>query len=213
MVFFSNIYILGGISHNPMKLPQNPHDRLFKSLFSDKKITADYLQNFLPADLIQKLSLDSLEMDSNSFITPELEEFYSDIVYHCKMGEQEISISLLFEHKSNVPKYPHLQLLKYMLAMWDYQLQNKIPLQAVIPIIVYHGRKKWRIRALSSYFGRINEALLPFIPEFTYHLTDLNQWSEEALLQLRAGLVINAFLLLKFHVDRKDLEKVISTIV
>ena len=97
--------------HNyPMTSPSNPHDSLFKATFTDRKIAADYIRNFLPQELVRDLDLESLSLEAGSYITPELEPFYSDIVYQCTYGKRKVMLTLLFEHKSRPPQYPHLQL-------------------------------------------------------------------------------------------------------
>lgn len=147
-----------------MMPPSNPHDSRFKATFTDRQIAADYLRNFLPPELSKNLKLDSLQLESGSYITPELESFYSDIVYQCAYGRRKILISLLFEHKSAPPRYPHLQLLRYMIEAWERSAKNKGPLRVIIPIIVYHGKRKWQVRPFHSYFGKLSKALLAFIP-------------------------------------------------
>ena len=186
-----------------MTPPQNPHDGLFKATFTDRQIAADYIRNFLPPDLVKHLDLESLALQPGSYITPELDPFYSDIVYQCNYGKRKILITLLFEHKSSPPLFPHLQLLRYMIEVWEQSAKKRGRLRVVIPIIVYHGKRKWLIRPFRSYFGRLSKALLVFIPQFDYHLTDLRQWSDEALLRLEAGLLINTFLLFK-HYGEED---------
>ncbi len=80
-----------------------------------------------------------------------------------------------------LPIYPHLQLLRYMLEIWEYCEKNKLPLIAVIPIIVYHNKhqRKWIKKPFESSFKHIDEDLKPFIPTFDYQLTDLTQYSQE----------------------------------
>lgn len=195
-----------------MASPQNPHDSLFKATFTDRQIAADYLRNFLPPELSKNLKLDSLQLESGSYITPELEPFYSDIVYQCTYGRRKILISLLFEHKSAPPRYPHFQLLRYMIEAWERSAKNKGHLRVIIPIIVYHGKRKWNIRPFHSYFGKLSKTLLAFIPQFDYHLTDLREWSDEALLRLEAGLLINTLLLFKHYGEADYIRKSIRTL-
>lgn len=195
-----------------MAPPQNPHDSLFKATFTDRIIAADYIRNFLPPDLVQHLDLDSLLLEPGSYITPELEPFYSDIVYQCMYGKRKVMLTLLFEHKSSPPRFPHVQLLRYMIEAWEQSAKNKGSLRVIIPIIVYHGKRKWHIRPFHSYFGKLGNPLLAFIPEFDYHLTDLREWSDEALLNLEAGLLINTFLLFKHYGEEAYIRSSIRTL-
>ena len=83
-----------------------PHDHLFKSTFSDKRIARDYIRNFLPSSLTTKLDLNSLELSSTSYVNADLEESISDVVYSCGYGRESLILSLLFEHKSS-PERDH----------------------------------------------------------------------------------------------------------
>ena len=49
------------------------------------------------------------------------------------------------EHKSYKDKKVILQLLSYMLKMWKRDMGDKRPLRIIIPLVFYHGRKKWDI--------------------------------------------------------------------
>ncbi|MCP4992174.1 MAG: Rpn family recombination-promoting nuclease/putative transposase, partial [Gammaproteobacteria bacterium] len=60
----------------------NPHDKYVKSIFSDHEAARDFLQHFLPADIIPLLDLASLDIQKDSFIDPDLQEHFSDLLYH-----------------------------------------------------------------------------------------------------------------------------------
>ena len=68
-----------------------------------------------------------------------------------------------------------------MLNIWDISLKQKEKLPVVIPIIIYHGIEKWKVKPLHSYFDNIDEDLMPFIPNFAYILSDLSMYSNEEI--------------------------------
>ena len=139
-------------------------------------------------------------MDNNSYIDEELEEQFSDIVYTCEYrGTGQIRITLLFEHKSYHVKYPHFQILKYMLRIWETCIKQNAELTPVIPVVIYHGEGKWDCRNLPEYFTGIDKSLSRFIPGFDYILADLSQYTDEEIkdsLFQRVSLE-TAFLLMK----------------
>ena len=188
-----------------MSTPNNPHDKLFKAAFSEKDVVIDFIDNFLPERVGDKIYKDSLTLMPVSYIHPSLADFYSDIVYSCEFGESSIQITLLFEHKSYVPEYPHLQLLRYMVEAWFQMLKQEEELKPIIPIVVYHGKDKWAIRSFEEYFGTIDPALRPFLPSFEYLLTDLNKWSDERLEKLSMGILRQALVLLKDTRNQMDI--------
>ncbi len=133
-----------------------------------------------------------------------LKESFSDVVYQCPLvsKEQSVLISFILEHKSKAEAMPHLQLLRYMIDGWEEQIKQKQALNLIIPIVVYHGQQQWHQRDLSSYFGfDIPQSLLPFLPQFDYLLTNIQNLSKEHILELNRGLLINTLLMFKYIWD------------
>ena len=145
-------------------------------------------------------------MSPNSYVDEKLEEHISDLNYLCNWkskGEKtsKVRISFLLEHKSYLPKYPHLQLLRYLLQAWEQDMEEKRSLTLTIPIILYHGKKKWKHRKFEDYFDLPDEKLKQFIPNFEYLLTDLSKSSDEELLGLGSDFLANTLLVLKHSWD------------
>lgn len=160
----------------------------------------DFLRNFIPQEITQNLNLDSLTQVEASYLDKRLREHLSDVVYHCEYGQEQVNISLLFEHKSYLTSLPWLQLLRYLLNAYDAQRRNhpKVrKLNPVIPIVVYHGEKGWKVKPIYQDFTGIDHSLRPFIPEFSYLLTDLSEYSESQLIEMESTWVKHAFLALK----------------
>lgn len=194
--------------------PHKSHDEFFKASFGRLEIARDYLEQLLPEELAGVLNLAQLERVNGAWVTPELEEYFSDVVYRCPLNERgkQIYVSFLFEHKSSPDAFPHLQLLRYLVDAWQEQRKQKQSLTPIIPIVVYHGVRKWRKRDLSTYFGKsLPPSVLPFLPRFDYILTSIQGMQDEQILELKKGLLINALLLFKhiwqpqFILDHPDL--------
>ncbi len=199
--------------------PKQPHDKFFKETFSRIEVARDYIDQFLPDDIRQNLDLRTLQLSETSHVDQELQEHLSDIVYSCRWKTHtEIRISLLFEHKSYPEQYPHIQLLRYLLGVWEYDIREEKSLSITIPIIVYHGKQKWKYKAFPSYFPlypknskqrknnqkRLTATDTPlsrYIPQFAYHLTDLSNYPDEQILALKMGFLVNTFLALKHKRD------------
>ncbi|MEZ5043407.1 MAG: Rpn family recombination-promoting nuclease/putative transposase [Saprospiraceae bacterium] len=129
------------------------HDAFFKKAFMDIDVARDFIRNFLPVDLVSTLNLVELKLSNQSFVTPQLKQYFSDLVYKCTTTDEEpIELALLFEHKYNAPAYPHLQLLRYLLEYWEVQIKQKEALTPIIPIVVYQGKHKWQQKPFYSYF-------------------------------------------------------------
>ncbi len=187
-----------------MEKPRHPHDHFFRQSFGMPEVALDYLRNFLPAELAGKLHFEAIERVEGSFVSRKLRTHITDIVYRCPLKEKgEAYLTFLFEHKSTPQTDPHLQLLRYMLEVWERAVQEKKPLPLIVPIIVYHGKTRWELKHFSESFEDWDESIRPYLPAFDYLLTDLSGLSDEEILRLDAHFLINALLALK-HQGEKD---------
>jgi hypothetical protein len=59
-----------------MILISNPHDKLFKQIWSDRETAADFLANYLPADICDLIDLKTLEICKDSFVDKNLTEYF-----------------------------------------------------------------------------------------------------------------------------------------
>ena len=186
---------------------KHPHDHFFRLLFSKKSVARDYIRKMMPKDISKNIDLRTLKIEKDSFVDEKLKEHFADIVYHCVWKKDKtINICLLFEHKSTPPKYPHFQLMRYILNSWENDLAQKRKPRIVIPIIFYHGKRKWRHKTIPQYFGIDKESILyPFIPQFEYHLTDLAHYSDEQILRLGINFLKNGLFLFKHYKNKKHL--------
>lgn len=160
----------------------------------------EYLQYFLPSKLVEKLDVSTLSQEATSFLDDQLNEHFSDVIYSCQYGESVVKITLLLEHKSYVPPLPWLQLLQYMTNAYKAQASKESfsgKLSPVIPIIIYHGERTWKMKLVEQYFEGIDPNTLPFVPRFEYLLTDLSGHTEEELLAMDGTWTKRVFLALK----------------
>lgn len=153
---------------------EKPHDKFFKETFSRFDILTDFIQVFLPPQIVQKLHFNSLARKSDSYLDAQLSEYFVDLLFSIDYGSRPIQIALLLEHKSYVEDFPHFQLNQYLLNYWTTQIKAKLPLIPVIPIVVYHGERQWPKQSVISYFTELADELTPFVPSFDYILIDLS---------------------------------------
>lgn len=156
----------------------NIHDNFFKSLFSVKENLTDLLRGSLPLDVLEGLKIETLEYDPTEYVDQELAPYFKDISCNMFYGKTNIKISLLYEHKSYPDKNIHLQLLRYILNVWETQTSNKQELTPVITMVFYHGKRKWR----DSGFVKVPEELKRFVPLFDYALFDTKDIEDHAII-------------------------------
>jgi len=151
-----------GMNHETLN---HPHDCLTKEILSRKENARDFFLHYLPAHIRDLLDLDSLEICKDSFIEAELDEYFSDLLYRINIsdnvsdnvsgsqeeqgGEQQGGyVYVLFEHKSTPEEWVAFHLLRYQVRIWELFLkQNEKAkrLPVIVPLVLYHGQKKWRV--------------------------------------------------------------------
>lgn len=179
-------------------MPENIHDKFFKENFSRQDIAADFVRETFPETLLAKLDLNTFVLSSVSYVDPTLEEYFADIVYDCQYeGSQPVQIAILFEHKSQREKYPHFQLLRYLLNSWEEARKQHKPPILLIPVVIYHGKTRWKYESLLSYFGEVDAELTQFLPAFRYLLYDISHYSDERLLGFRNKFLATSLFLMK----------------
>lgn len=193
----------------------NPHDRFFKESFTCLENAVDFLEETLPTDVREELDLSSLVLDTDSYVDEELAEYFSDLVYTTQSKDSIFKISILFEHKSSLVDYPHLQLLKYFQKIWEVNLKQKEKLVFVIPLIIYHGKKSWCFKKFADYFYCVKLKLQRFFPEFSYILIDLSNYSNDELKKrvFKSVFLKMSLLLMKNIYDKNELEKNLTSIL
>ena len=163
---------------------QNIHDAFARETLSYKDNAACFFRGILPEDVGKRLDFESLQEEKTSYTDKDLSAYFSDVVYSCRYSGSVLKIALLFEHKSFVPQFPHFQLLRYILNIWEsYSKQNK-PIPIVLPIILYHGKRKWKARPLHAYLSGDTGLFARFIPGFEYILVDLSKLPDAEIISL-----------------------------
>ena len=187
--------------------PNQQHDEFVKTQLSDKVNVQDFIRQFLPEGLVAKLDLEGIELDNTTYITPKLAKYYSDLVWLCQYKETQVRVAFLVEHKSAPVPYPHLQLLRYMLEVWEKNLKDEKPFLLIIPIVFYHGDDKWNNRPMAEYFEGVDDDLLQYIPQFNYELINLSDYDDADILRFRMGLLKNVLLALRYGRDSSYLRE------
>jgi len=88
-------------------------------------------------------------------------------------------IYILFEHKSYNDPRVLLQLLKYILRIWEEKYNtktNKLPI--IIPLVIYNGENKWNIETklinLIEGIEELPEIMKQYIPTYQYEIYDFS---------------------------------------
>ncbi|MBE7528201.1 MAG: Rpn family recombination-promoting nuclease/putative transposase [Ardenticatenaceae bacterium] len=178
----------------------NPHDHFFKEIFSRIEVARDFFANYLPASVTAVLDLDTLELQSGSFIDPDLQEQFADLLYRVTLRNGDAAyLYVLLEHKSYPDPLTTFQVLRYQVRIWERDVRAGEELRPIVPVVVYHGRERWRVATNFGELFKEDEALRPYWPAFQCELQDLSHLSDEEVrgaAQLQIGLLVLKYI---FH--------------
>lgn len=168
-----------------MEKVNNPHDAFFKAIFSHPAVAQDFLRRFLPASIVSLLDLETLTLTEKSFVDPVFKNHFSDLLFTVRIkGQAEVRIYILIEHKSYPEPRVAYQLFRYINRIWEREQESKKPtflLSPILPLVIHHGKRRWRISTHFSALLPNIEALMPFQPQFQYILIDLNKLSGDSI--------------------------------
>ena len=180
----------------------SPHDEFFKAVFSDPAHAAELVRLAAHGSSAPRIESRSLRLLPGSFIEPPLREIYSDLLFEARLGAARSLVYVLFEHKSSPEHLTLLQLYRYMGAIWERPESRPVnTLPRIIPIVVYHGNRTWRVpRTFGEYFAEDPSGLDEVGPELRPLFLDLSEVAD-ALLP-RASPAVRAALLAMRHAFR-----------
>ena len=177
------------------------HDAFFKAVGSIIEVAREFIRCGLSEEALQNLDLDTLELSSTSFISDQLRESLSDLVYVCQSKTGfPTRICLLFEHKSSRPgRSLILQLLRYEVEILEEDMrQGRDDFSLSIPIVFYHGKEPWKKQTLMDAFGPIPDFYRQFVPDFQFFAINLQAMSDSEIRAMDdAYIVRNLFLVMK----------------
>jgi len=165
------------------KLSQ-PHAKAFTFFFKEKETAISMLNGYLPENIKKKLDFKSLKISKDSFIDKRLKNYFADLLYEIKLKSSQKSafIYILFEHKCWEDWFVCLQLLKYMVRIWELFLkQNKDAkyLPVIVPMVLYHGKPKWEISQNFISLFENPAGFESYIPDFSFNLQDISHMPDE----------------------------------
>ena len=174
------------------------HDRGYKLLFSHPRMVEDLLRGFVRGDWISRLDFASLERVPGDLVSDDLSERRSDGVWRLRWadGRRRGWFYLLLEFQSSAQPFMALRLVVYAGLL----LQNLIRtcrlkasrgLPAVLPVVLYNGRRRWRApREMADLFVPMHHDLRRHLLGLEYILVDGLGGSDE---ELKGNLVSALF--------------------
>ena len=195
------------------ELINNINDKIFKSTFQQKESVVEYLKTFL-ATIAEMLDLDNLTLKDTNFISEELEEYFSDVIFETTLKDKKVKnnirVILLFEHKKGIDSYfdLFLQLLFYIALIWKQDRNEKRSPTVVIPLVINQSKRRIKQKTLHQSLSGIPEELLKYIPQFEYHVLNVlpldNEPIREEILNLNSNNILRSLFLAYIAIDQKN---------
>ena len=93
-----------------------PHDAVFKTFLSRVETARDFIELHLPPSLIKICKLETLRLESGSFVEDDLRPYFSDILYSLETTSGHGYVHVLIEHQSSPDKHMSFRLMRYAIA-------------------------------------------------------------------------------------------------
>lgn len=207
-------------THLRPRLGNKLHDSFFRVIFGGyPSAAAGALRAILPPRLAAALDFDRLEAMSGEFVTAALRQRRVDLLFRVWLRDLEARLVWLFEQQAKPLRLMVWRGSDYTSAIWRAEvlehrtLHRRDPdtLPAVIPVVLYTGRRPWsaprRLTELIDLPPPLLEEARPFLPEMTLYVDPLHATPDEALRAREAGpLALLGWYLLKHAPGAQDLE-------
>lgn len=182
----------------------NIHDKFVRETFSDKARAISFFEKVLPDALKTNLDISSLEVLNTSYMTDELKEYFSDLVFNIQLisdREKKVAISLLFEHKSQPDVHVSFQVGHYIFSQYAKDIASNTTLVPIIPVIYYQGTKTWKVLTIKSYFDYCPEAITSYLHDANHIFIALKDMEDEDIYSVTNAMLAAALLAQKHRFD------------
>ncbi|MBD3703266.1 Rpn family recombination-promoting nuclease/putative transposase [Klebsiella pneumoniae] len=186
-----------------------PHDAVFKQFLTQADTARDFLAIHLPPALRQRCDLDTLQLESASFI----EESLRASVLRCAVVTQnrvsgEGYIYVVIEHQSSPDAQMAFRLMRYAIAAMQRHLDGghtKLPL--VVPMLFYHGATTpypWSLNWLDCFADPQLASELYISP---FPLVDVTVIPDDEIVRHRRVALLE---LIQKHIRQRDLMGIVE---
>ena len=170
-------------------------------ILKDATLCLQYLQDYVDDELFKDVRPEDIEDMTEKYQAYLGISFESDTVkkIHIRSNDEKgvnrtIYLISLIEHKSQVDYDVTMQLLRYMVCIWNEyakEIEKQLPgsrsskafrYPPIIPVVHYEGVGEWTGAMRFKERISIDEGLEQYIPDFTYKLVSTQRYSNEELL-------------------------------
>ncbi|EEJ7181869.1 Rpn family recombination-promoting nuclease/putative transposase [Salmonella enterica subsp. enterica] len=186
-----------------------PHDATFRQFLANPDVARDFMTLHLPAELQALCDLNTLKLESGTFVEDDLRQYASDILWSMKTTTGDDGyIHLLLEHQSSADKNMAFRQLRYAVAAMQRHLEaghKKLPL--VIPVLFYTGKRSpypYSTRWLDEFDDPV---LAGKLYSSAFPLVDVTVIPDDEIAGHRS---MAALTLLQKHIHQRDLAELVD---
>jgi predicted transposase YdaD len=181
--------------------PKSPHDAFVKYTFSNLENAAVTLRSVLPEGLSRRVDWQSLRLESGSHIDHLLSDTHTDLLFSTSIAGRGALLYVLFEHQSTPDALMPLRLLKYIVRVLEWHVDNakalgqpKLPLPLVVPVVLHHSDDGWTSPTeLAALFDPVlvnDPELSALVPRLSFVLDDISHLSDDELSERALGAAV-----------------------
>src|SRR6056297_448776 len=182
----------------------NPYDTFFHQAFGQPEPARELAINLVPSEYVGRLSSGQISVEPNRLVDESIGNHYADLLIRVERESdrndpEDLLVCVLVEHKSSPARWVAMQMLNYMVLVWDDERKKhgeSKPLPRIVPVVIYHGTRGWNE---PTEFAHLVEGAEPgdrHVPHFRPFFVNLADLPEKQLVgSLRT---ITALLFLKY---------------
>ena len=170
-------------------------DSFGKTVFSNNELCAQFLRRYTKIPQLKDIQAEDIEDVSSRFTHMFTEERDADVVKKIKMknnGMPFYFISLI-EHKSNVEYNVVMQILRYIVYIWeDFEKKENAEKEGisktkdfkyppVLPIVYYDGVKNWTAALSLKERISMSDLFAEYIPDYKCMLFSIQKHSNQEI--------------------------------
>jgi hypothetical protein len=170
---------------------QSPHDRLINQTLQQIDAARALLADHLPAEIARHLRFQTLAPVDARFIDANLRRRFADrllkvdvspeVVKCFKMKVDFVYIFVLIEHKSIDDPDTLVQMLGYLVRIWEKALANQQPLAPILPWVLYNGVGPWRASRSLAELVPVPDSWKRYMPAMELAIFDIGRMADDSM--------------------------------
>ena len=170
---------------------QSPHDRLLSRALMQREAALELVRSHLPPEFTRHLKPETLELADTSFIDANLKRRFTDRLFRVELTDDVarelgtesrfVHLLVLVDHKSAPDKNMVIQMLGYMVRIWEHGIENHLPVIPIVPWVIYNGRRPWKVARSLAELIPIPESWKRYLPGMEVPILDVSRMRDSAM--------------------------------